>query len=104
MGEPDAELGKALPQVTLLGRPSLPPGLQDLVSRERAAVADQLVSQYQGLVGWQRLLGYRLDAGGAVRQGSAEGIAGPLLAWATSPIAISCVGQDRLPSLCSPSV
>lgn len=39
VGEPDADLGETLPKVSLLGRTSLPAGLENLVCREGSPAA-----------------------------------------------------------------
>ena len=42
VGDRDAHLGQPLPQVSFVGRPRLPPRLQDLVGREGAAELEKL--------------------------------------------------------------
>ena len=100
MREPDADLGEALPEVTLLVRTRLPAGLQDLVGGERSTLADQLTGPVEGLGRGQRLLGDRLDAGRAVGKRAAEGVPRTLLAGAAGGIPVP-VGHRSVSSASS---
>ena len=92
VGQADADLREALPQVTLLLGAGLPPRLQHLVGREGAALLDQRAGRGQGLVRGQRLLGDRLDTGLAVREGTPERVAGPRLPGASRLVAVPSAG------------
>jgi len=88
VGQPDTDLSQSLPQVPLTVGPRLPAGLEDLVSGERSALSYQLPGQVQGLQGWQRVLGHRVDAGRPMRQGPTQRVPGPLLTCPTGSVAV----------------
>lgn len=77
VGEPDADLGEALPKVAFLGRPSFPSGLKYLMRREGAALFHQAPGRDQRLRWRQRLLGDRLHSSASVRQRPPKSVTWP---------------------------
>ena len=92
VGQPDRDLGQALPQIALARRGRLPGRLEDLVRVERASLAEQLVGE-AGRVGPgdREIIGNRCLAGlglGAVQRTS-KGVAGPRVPRPAGRIAVS---------------
>ncbi len=85
----NAELRKALPQVSFLDRPGLPTCLEDLVGGEGTPGVHKFASCPEGLFGRQRLLRHRLDAFGAIRQRPAQRVARPRLASTTVDVPVT---------------
>ena len=89
MGEADADLGHALPEVALLLGRVLPPRLEHLVGRERAALAQEVHRLLDRLVRRQRLLGHRLHPLRPVGQGPAERVTGTGLSGSALLVAVT---------------
>ena len=92
VGQPDRDLGQALPQIALAGRGGLPGRLEDLVRVERAALPEQLVGE-PGRVGPgdREIVGNRCLAvlGLSAAQGASQGVAGPRVPWPAGRVAVS---------------
>ena len=91
VGQPDRDLGQALPQVTLARRGGLPGRLEDLVRVERAAFSEQLIGEPgrvgpgdREIVGNPGLAGRGL---GAVQRAS-QPVAGSRVPWSAGRIAV----------------
>ena len=80
VGEADADLREALPEVALVVGPRLPARLEHLVRGERPPLAHQAACHLDRLERGQCLLRYGLHAGRPVGQRPAQGVTGSLLA------------------------
>jgi hypothetical protein len=75
VGQANAQLGQALPQLALLVGARLPPDLESLMCREGTTLVQQRAGVGQGRFRAKELFRDGLDAGCPIRQGTSERVA-----------------------------